>query len=131
MRNKTKAVLPEWASTIKAARRKLRLSQSELAEKLETSQWRSPAGSVANSNLPQMLAPISAAQRWAKSGMPVVRVGRRVQVSPEELNRWLGRESAGEPLQKATENSDLTAELRRGLSYVRNHRGTRSQKKVV
>jgi DNA-binding XRE family transcriptional regulator len=37
MRNKTKAVLPEWASTIKAARRKLRLSQSELAEKLETS----------------------------------------------------------------------------------------------
>jgi DNA-binding transcriptional regulator YiaG len=37
MKNKVKAVLPEWARTIKAVRRKLRLSQSELAEKLETS----------------------------------------------------------------------------------------------
>ena len=37
IRNKTKAVLPEWARTIKAVRRKLRLSQSELAERLETS----------------------------------------------------------------------------------------------
>jgi DNA-binding transcriptional regulator YiaG len=36
IRNKTKAVLPEWARTIKAVRRKLRLSQAELAEKLET-----------------------------------------------------------------------------------------------
>ena len=37
MGNKTKTVLPEWARTIKAVRLKLRLSQSELAEKLETS----------------------------------------------------------------------------------------------
>jgi phage repressor protein C with HTH and peptisase S24 domain len=37
IRNHTKAVFPEGASAIKAVRRKLRLSQSELAEKLETS----------------------------------------------------------------------------------------------
>ena len=37
IRYKSKAVLPEWARTIKAVRRKLRLSQSQLAEKLETS----------------------------------------------------------------------------------------------
>ena len=37
IRNKTKAVPPEWARTIRAVRRKLRLSQAELAEKLETS----------------------------------------------------------------------------------------------
>src|ERR1700757_15428 len=37
MRNKTKTILPDWARTIKAVRLKLRLSQSELAEKLETS----------------------------------------------------------------------------------------------
>lgn len=37
IRNKARAVLPEWAGTIRAVRRKLRLSQSELAEKLETS----------------------------------------------------------------------------------------------
>lgn len=37
IRNKAKAALPDWAGTISAVRRKLRLSQSELAEKLETS----------------------------------------------------------------------------------------------
>jgi transcriptional regulator with XRE-family HTH domain len=37
IRNKTKAAPPEWARTIRAVRRKLRLSQAELAEKLETS----------------------------------------------------------------------------------------------
>jgi transcriptional regulator with XRE-family HTH domain len=37
IRNKTKAAPPEWARTIRAVRRKLRFSQAELAEKLETS----------------------------------------------------------------------------------------------
>ena len=37
IRNKVKAVLPDWARTLKDVRHKLRLSQSELAEKLETS----------------------------------------------------------------------------------------------
>ncbi len=46
--------------------------------------------------------------------------------SAEELNRWLGRELAGEPVQITTEGGDLSAELRRGLSYVRRHRRARS-----
>src|ERR1022692_764652 len=63
--------------------------------------------------------PSSVAQRWAKSGMPVTHEGRRVHASPDELNRWLVGESAGEPVQIATESADLGAELRRGLSFVR------------
>jgi hypothetical protein len=39
--------------------------------------------------------PTSGAQRWAKSGMPVTREGRRVQASADELNRWLVHESVG------------------------------------
>jgi len=76
--------------------------------------------------------PISVAQRWAKSGMPVTHERRRVQASPEELNRWLGRESAGEPVQIATETTDLSSELKRGLSYVRMHsRSQRAKKKAA
>jgi hypothetical protein len=63
--------------------------------------------------------PISVAQRWAKSGMPVIHEGRRVYASSDELNRWLGRETTGEPVQIATETADLSSELRRGLSFVR------------
>jgi transcriptional regulator with XRE-family HTH domain len=37
IRNKAKAAPPEWARTIRVVRRKLSLSQAELAEKLETS----------------------------------------------------------------------------------------------
>ena len=37
--------------------------------------------------------PISVAQRWATTGMPVTRQGRFVVATPEELNNWLGRES--------------------------------------
>ena len=40
--------------------------------------------------------PTSVAQRWARSGMPVIHEGRRVQASPDQLNRSLGRESVGE-----------------------------------
>jgi hypothetical protein len=74
--------------------------------------------------------PISAAQRWAKSGMPINREGRRVQASPEDLNRWLGRE-VSEPVQIATESTDLSAELRRGLSFVRKHPAVRKRKRVA
>jgi hypothetical protein len=63
----------------------------------------------------------SVAQRWAKSGMPAIHEGRRVYAVPDELNRWLGREAAGEPVQIATGTADLSAELKRGLSYVRKH----------
>jgi len=75
--------------------------------------------------------PISAAQRWAKSGMPVIREGRRVEASPEELNRWLGRETA-EPLQIATTaTTDLSSELKRGLSYIRKQRQGQRKRKVA
>jgi hypothetical protein len=62
--------------------------------------------------------PVSVAQRWAKAGMPVTRQGRLVVASPEDLNKWLGRES-GEPVHVATEEADLSSELKRGLAYVR------------
>jgi hypothetical protein len=62
--------------------------------------------------------PTSVAQRWASDGMPVRRQGRYVEITPEELNAWLGKES-GKPVHVATENTDLTAELKRGLSFVR------------
>ena len=63
--------------------------------------------------------PVSVAQRWANEGMPVKKQGRYVESSREELNRWLARESAGEPVQIASEQTDLSAELKRGLSFVR------------
>ena len=69
--------------------------------------------------------PLSVAQRWAHSGMPVQRKGRYVYASREELNRWLGRESAGEPVQITTEATDLSSELRRGLSFVRKQSSNR------
>jgi hypothetical protein len=75
--------------------------------------------------------PSSVAQRWAKSGMPVTREGRHVQASPDELNRWLVDESAGEPVQIATETADLTSELRRGLSFVRKHTPARHKKRAA
>ena len=68
--------------------------------------------------------PTSTAQRWAKEGMPVTRQGRNTIASPEELSRWLGRESGQEqPLHIAHEDEpDLLAELRRGLKDVRKPR---------
>jgi hypothetical protein len=72
--------------------------------------------------------PVSVAQRWATEAMPVRKQGRYVETSREELNRWLGRESAGEPVQIATPETDLNAELKRGLSFVRKHsRGSRNK----
>jgi len=65
--------------------------------------------------------PITVAQRWAKSGMPVTHDGRRVHASADDLNRWLRRE-VSEPVQIATETADLTSELKRGLSFVRKRR---------
>jgi hypothetical protein len=75
--------------------------------------------------------PISVAQRWAKSGMPVTHEGRRVHASPDELNRWLVGESAGEPVQIATATADLTSELKRGLSFVRKHSPDRKKKRAA
>jgi len=75
--------------------------------------------------------PVSVAQRWVKSGMPVTREGRRVHASPDELNRWLVDESAGQPVQIATDSTDLGAELRRGLSFVRKQGRVEMKKKAA
>ena len=74
---------------------------------------------------------VSVAQRWAESGMPVEKRGRYVYSSREELNRWLGREAAGEPLHIATEDIDLSSELKRGLSFIRKHDKGRKKKKAA
>jgi hypothetical protein len=66
--------------------------------------------------------PINVAQRWAKSGMPTARAGRYITASPEDLNRWLGREAGGKPLHVATEQGDLSTDLKRGLAYLKNHK---------
>jgi hypothetical protein len=65
--------------------------------------------------------PTSVVQRWAEEGMPVRRQGRFVTTTPEELNRWLGQESH-KPVHVATANTDLTAELKRGISFLRHSR---------
>ena len=75
--------------------------------------------------------PTSVVQRWAKSGMPVTREGRRVQASPDELNRGLVDESAGEPVQIAAATVDLTSELKRGLSFVRKHTPSTRKKRAA
>jgi hypothetical protein len=67
--------------------------------------------------------PVSVAQRWATEGMPVKREGRYVESSRQELNGWLGRESAGEPVQISTQQTDLSTELKRGLAFVRGRVG--------
>jgi hypothetical protein len=60
----------------------------------------------------------SVAKHWVNEGMPVRKEGRYVTSTVDELNAWLGRES-GKPVHAATDDTDLTAELKRGLSYVR------------
>jgi hypothetical protein len=65
--------------------------------------------------------PISTAHRWAKSGMPTRHEGRNVVASVEELNGWLGHEVA-EPVHIATAETDLGAELKRGLGFVKKQR---------
>jgi len=62
--------------------------------------------------------PTSVAQRWAAQGMPVRRQGRYVTTTPDQLNAWLERES-GKPVHVATNDTDLTAELKRGISFLR------------
>jgi len=63
----------------------------------------------------------SVVHRWAAEGMPVHREGRFVSITPQELNAWLGRES-GKPLHIATDNTDLMAELKKGLAFTRQKR---------
>lgn len=63
--------------------------------------------------------PVSVAQRWADSGMPVEKRGRYVYSTLAELNRCLGRESSCEPVQIASDEAALSRQLKRGLAFVR------------
>jgi hypothetical protein len=65
--------------------------------------------------------PTSVVQRWASDGMPVHRQGRFVTTTSEELSLWLGQES-GKPVHVATEDTDLAADLKRGLSFLRHEK---------
>ncbi|MCU1300768.1 MAG: hypothetical protein JWQ87_1052 [Candidatus Sulfotelmatobacter sp.] len=71
--------------------------------------------------------PVSVVQRWAAEGMPIRREGRFVSTSREELNGWLGKDS-GKPVHVATESTDLSAELKRGLSFIRHEKAPSGQK---
>jgi hypothetical protein len=62
--------------------------------------------------------PVSVVERWASEGMPVSRQGRFVTAVPQELDAWFGKES-GKPVHVVTPETDLSAELKRGLSYLR------------
>ena len=65
--------------------------------------------------------PVSVVQRWASTGMPAHREGQYVSTTPKELNDWLEQQS-GKPVHVVTDESDLTSELKRGLSFVRKER---------
>jgi hypothetical protein len=71
--------------------------------------------------------PAAVVLRWTSEGIPVHRVGCFVVAIPADLNAWLGKES-GKPVHAATEATDLAAELRRGLSFIRNEKGAKSAK---
>jgi hypothetical protein len=62
--------------------------------------------------------PASVAQRWASEGMPVMREGRAVSTTPAQLNEWLAGVSK-KPVHIVTPESDLTAELKRGLAFAK------------
>jgi hypothetical protein len=72
--------------------------------------------------------PVSTVQRWANEGMPVTRIGRYVAASPNNLQTWLSREAGTkETVHIPSENADLLADLKRGLSEARKaHRKARS-----
>jgi hypothetical protein len=67
--------------------------------------------------------PVATVQRWANEGMPLTRIGRYVAASPAELERWLTREAgAKQTVHIPSANTDLLADLKRGLSEVRKGR---------
>ena len=63
------------------------------------------------------------AQRWHNEGMPVTKDGRFMYAKPEELTLWVGTESAKrKPVHIASEEENLTADLKEALTYVRARR---------
>jgi hypothetical protein len=73
--------------------------------------------------------PVAVAQRWARSGMPVAREGRFMYATREELSGYLGREAGLDvPVHIATENTDLSVDLKRALAYARTGKQEKKQK---
>jgi hypothetical protein len=68
--------------------------------------------------------PESVVHRWKKQGMPVHRQGRQVTATVPELNAWLGADSA-QPVQVATEETDLASKMKRAVSFVRHRKLSR------
>jgi hypothetical protein len=65
----------------------------------------------------------SAAHRWAKNGMPVRREGRSTVAEPEELRRWVGREShMPEAAHIVTPETDISAALKASITATRRSR---------
>jgi hypothetical protein len=60
-------------------------------------------------------------KRWAEDGMPLNGEGQFVSTSSDD---------SGKPVHVATENTDLSAELKRGLSFVRSKKTDRSLQKL-
>jgi hypothetical protein len=55
--------------------------------------------------------------------MPVTRDGRFMTASTEELSRYMGREAGLDvPVHIASEDMDLSVDLKRALSYTRHGR---------
>lgn len=62
----------------------------------------------------------SAAQRWASQGMPVKKEGRFTVAEPEELRRWVGREShMPEAAHIVTPETDVSAALKASITAMR------------
>jgi hypothetical protein len=73
--------------------------------------------------------PVTVAQRWGGSGMPVKREGSYTVASPTDLNRWLGHESGThEPVHIAAEaDIDLSNDLKRSLAAAKGKRTPQKQ----
>ena len=56
--------------------------------------------------------------------------GRYAETTRDELNAWLGKQS-GKPVHVATGDTDLTAELKRGLSFVRREKEPSASKELA
>lgn len=70
----------------------------------------------------------SAAQRWAKGGMPVRREGRFTVANVDELRERLARESRmAKPAYVATGQADLSAPLKESILAARGAQKTRSR----
>src|SRR5205823_11737173 len=75
---------------------------------------------------------VATALRWEKPGMPVHRGGRYVYARPEELNRWVAKESSFRfPVHIATEGADLTSDLKRALSEAQHRRKSLAQSRLA